>query len=242
MDTATYNAVATLYRMVDETAGERFTRLMQEKGVGTRQLGRLAGVSHGTIQNFRHRGLGESSHDTVVKIAAALGVTPTNLRRIVSGLPPISESENAKLQRYEVHPNWIRFPVYGSVSAGDSTADPLEEDVAYIPKEHLTRHGANLDAVRTFVVNGRCMISPEAMKVDRTYAPGDYVACDTSKQPDVGDVVVAWWDERDLLVIKRYGVEQQGIVLTPIAPGHPSVVLPEDAHVNILGPVVWRGG
>lgn len=242
MDVALYTYADSLYSVANETAGERFCRLMEEKGLGIRPLSRRAGVSHGTIQNLRHRGLGESSHETIRRVAEALGVTPTNLRRIVDGFDPTPDSVYKRASKYEVHPNWLQYPVYGTVSAGDVEADPLEDDVAFVPREHLTRRGANLDSIRVYRVNGRCMISPEAMRMDRSYAPGDYVAIDLSKQVEAGDVVVAWWDEEDTMVIKRFGIEKDTIVLTPIAPGRPSITLPSDAHVSILGPVVWRGG
>jgi len=111
-----------------------------------------------------------------------------------------------------------------------------------VPRQHLSRRGANIDRVVCYVVNGNCMLSPEAVRAERSFAPGDYVAVDPSKIPEPGDTVVAWWEDRELMVIKRYGLEDDTILLTPIAPGHPSITLPADAGNVIIGPVVWRGG
>lgn len=242
MNTAVHTYATSLCHVADTTAGERLAKLFKDKGFGVRSLARKARVAPGTIGNMTRKGLSGSTVETVSKVADALGVSITNLRRIDSGLEPISESALAKAARYQVHPNWIQFPVYGSVSAGDPAADPIEDDVAFIPREHLQRRGTDEENVRTYIVNGRCMLSPEAMRVDRTYAPGDYIAVDLGKHPEPGDVVVAWWDDEEMLVIKRYGLEEHGIVLTPIAPGRPSLVLPEDADIAVLGPVFWRGG
>lgn len=242
METALHTYRHTLCLVADNTAGERMTKLIDEKADGVRPLARRARVSPGTIREIKRRGLGDSSLDIVSRVAEALGVSIMNLRRIDAGLPPIPDETLAKIKRLEVHPNWLQFPVYGPVTAGDLTAEPIDDDVVFIPKEHLTRSGSDPDSVRTFIVNGQCMISAETMKIERNFAPGDYIAVDLDKRPRPGDIVVAWWDEREAMIIKRYGVEEGSIVLSPIAPGHPSVILPEDADARVLGTVVWRGG
>lgn len=216
--------------------------LRKKLGLTHREAAKRAGVSHGSIQNLEARGLDGISFGMAIKIASAYGVTLANLKRINEGLDALPDNVSESLKRLEVHPDWVAIPVYGSVSAGDMKAQPLEDNVAYVPRQHLARRGANVDNVVCYVVNGNCMISPEAMRVDRTFAPGDYVAVDPSKAPQAGDVVVAWWEEREIMVIKRFGLEEEAIVLTPISPGYPNVVLPAHAHTHIIGPVVWRGG
>jgi len=224
------------------TPGERMKALRDARNLSLRQAAKLAGVSHGTIQNLEARGADGVSFGVAQAIARAYGVTLDNLRRVSNGLPPLDSGVTKQLGKYRVHPDWVAVAVYGEIAAGNEDANPVEGEVAYIPREHLARRGANIDTTHCYIVNGRCMLSPEALKVDRTFAPGDYVAVDIAKKPEAGDVVVAWWDEQELMVIKRYGLERDRIVLTPIAPGVPSIVLPDPDLVHIVGPVVWRGG
>lgn len=96
--------------------------------------------------------------------------------------------------------------------------------------------------MRVYLVNGDCMISPEVARVEKNIAPYDYIAVDTGKRPRPGDVVVAYWPEEDKMVVKRFQVEREGIVLTPTAPGHPNVVLPHEDDLLIIGRVVMRTG
>lgn len=236
------NRLDSLPDMSELTPGERMKALRDKRGLSLRQAAKLAGVSHGTIQNLEARGLDGVSFGVASNLARAYGMTLTNLQRINNGLNPIRPDIENELGKYEVHPNWVKIPVYGSVAAGDEAAEPIEGQAAYIPREHLARKGANIDTTHCYVVNGRCMLSPEAMKVDRTFAPGDYVAVDIAKTPEAGDVVVAWWAREEVMVIKRYGLEDRQVVLTPIAPGVPSITLDDPEDVHVIGPVVWRGG
>lgn len=217
-------------------------QLRTRLGLTHRQAAERAGISHGSIQNLERRGLGGVSFETATRVAAAYGMTIANLQRINEGREPLPDYADKALQKLEVHPDWVAVPVYGSVAAGDANPQPKEGDVAYIPREHLSRRGAAIDSVVCYVVNGNCMLSPETMRADRSFAPGDYVAVDPTQTPEPGDTVVAWWDDREIMVLKRFGVEEGAIMLTPIAPGHPAITLPLDASTHIVGPVVWRGG
>lgn len=144
--------------------------------------------------------------------------------------------------RLEVHPRWLAFPVYGAVAAGAKDVKPHGDVVAYLPREKLRARGSDPEHVRVYVVNGDCMISSEAQRVEKNIAPQDYVAVDTRRKPRPGDVVVAWWPQEEKMVIKRYKVEGRDIVLYPVNPAHPNLVLPNEEEVYILGSVVWRGG
>lgn len=245
MVTTGYVSVRRLMCVTHEirTVGERMKELRLSLGITSiGKAAELCGVAKGTIQRVENEGLDSRSFDTILKIARGYGVSVVNLQRIASGLPMIPEATLEKLDRYQVHPDWVTIPVYGVVSAGEADAEPLDIPPAPIPREHLKRRGASVDTTRAYVVNGRCMISPEAMRIERTYAPGDYVAVDLAKQYEPGDVVVAWWEDREMMVIKRFAYEREGVMLSPIAPGHPSIVLPSEDELHILGPVVWRGG
>lgn len=146
------------------------------------------------------------------------------------------------LERMEVTPDWVPFPVYGSVAAGKNDPEPIEGEVAYFPLEKLIAKGAKVKDVRVYLVNGDCMISPEAARVEKNIAPYDYIAVDTGHRPRPGDVVVAYWPDEDKMVVKRFQIEREGIVLTPTAPGHPNVVLPHEDDLLIIGRVVMRTG
>ncbi|MCS7219577.1 MAG: S24 family peptidase, partial [Thermus sp.] len=135
------------------------------------------------------------------------------------------------------------FEIYGSVAAGKKDAKPLEGEYVSVPASFLRRKGVtNPQVVRVYKVNGDCMVSDEVRRMERNIAPGDYVFVDTSRRPRPGDVVVAWWPAGEKMVLKRYRVEGQNIVLYPASPAHPVVVLPSEEDVNIVGVVVARFG
>lgn len=160
-------------------------------------------------------------------------------------LPFQSQEQAEALQaasRLEVHPSWLSFPVYGAVSAGKEAATPVGDEVAYVPREKLRGKGADPEQVRVYLVNGDCMISSEAQRIEKNIAPGDYVAVDLQRQPQAGDVVVAWWPEEEKMVVKRYRIEGRNIVLYPANPAHPNLVLANEDDIYIIGSVVWRGG
>lgn len=140
--------------------------------------------------------------------------------------------------RFEYRDRGQKFQVYGSVSAGDRAAEPLEDEWVEIPDRILKRYGVKRENVRVYLVNGDCMLSDGA----RSIKPGDYIAVDRGRRPQPGEVVVSWWPEEEKMVIKLYQVEREGILLTPTQPRHPVLVLPHEDDVNIFGPVFWRGG
>ena len=148
----------------------------------------------------------------------------------------------AAASRLEVKPQWLEFPVYGAVSAGKKDPEPLADERIYIPREKLRGKSADPDTIKVYLVNGDCMISNEAQRIQKNIAPGDYVAIDSSRKPQPGDVVVAWWPKEEKMVVKRYKIEGKDIVLYPVNPAHPNLVLDREEDVYLLGTVVWRGG
>lgn len=154
-----------------------------------------------------------------------------------------AQAEAIEAARYlEVSPEYIEFRVYGSASAGESDPDPIEGGVAYIPKEKLRAKGADPRYVVVYRVNGDCMVSEEARIMERNIAHGDHVGVDTRRKAEPGETVVAWWPRDEKLVVKRFRVEREGILLYPLAPNSPTLVLPHEDDVNIIGPVIWREG
>jgi repressor LexA len=147
-----------------------------------------------------------------------------------------------QVKRFQVKPKWQRFKVLGTVSAGKSSGnDPNDEEII-IPREHLIKKGADPKFVRVYLVNGDCMISEEARRSHKNIASGDYVAIDVKNKAKSGDIVVAWWAEEEKLVIKRFKVEREQVVLYPTSPAHPPLVLHHEDDAKILGRVIWRGG
>lgn len=160
-------------------------------------------------------------------------------------LPFTSQAQAEALEAasyLEVSPTYEKFPVYYGASAGDDDPEPIEGGEAFIPKEKLKAKGADPRFVRVFRVNGDCMISEEARLIERNIVHGDHVAVDTRRRPRTGETVVAWWPADRKLVVKRYKVEREGIVLYPLAPAAPTLVLPHEDDANIIGTVIWREG
>jgi SOS-response transcriptional repressor LexA len=244
-----YAHTHTLAFMGDHTPGSRLRELRDRLGLSLRQAAqRSESINHNTIHALEQR---TSSWErveigTLVALARAYQIPLDTLVRFVflSGdAPDISESVVKDWEALEVHPHWVAFPVFGTVDAGDvSAAAPIEDEVAYIPVEHLVRKGALRDNVRVFHVNGSCMVSDEVKRIEKNYAPGDYVAVDTGRAPQPGDVVVAWVDEREIMVIKRWQVDQFDVTLHPLASSRPALRGADLSNARIIGPVIWRGG
>ena len=181
------------------------------------------------------------TYEQTVILAKALDWPINTLNEVLGVKVPIAERLR-DLERFEVHPDWVPFPVYGSVSAGDSDPQPIENEIAYFPLEKFKSKGVKAKDVKVYLVNGDCLVSSEAQRAEKNIAPGDYIAVDTGAHPVPGDVVVAYWPKEDKMVVKRYRVEADGIVLYPTKLGHPNIVLDHEDNLNIIGRVVMRTG
>ena len=147
-----------------------------------------------------------------------------------------------QLQKYEVHPDWVRFAVYGSVSAGSSDSQPLENEYAYFPLEKIKAQGLQPKDVRAYIVNGNCMVTDSARRVEKNIAPKDYIFVDITNRAQIGDVVVAWWPEEEKMIVKQLKVDRQGVVLYPFSTNHKPVLMPDDDALILLGRVIGRTG
>ena len=242
-----YAPAHTLVFMARKTPGEIFKQLRDERHWSFREAAQHAGLAHGTIQKVEGDELtpGSATIRTVEGLARAYGISAQTVHDILDGRYSDVEDIHEhleRLKRFEVHPDWVAIPVYGAVSAGDANAEPSWADVTFVPREHLRRRGTDPTRVRAYRVNGSCMISTEARRLEKNYAPGDTVVVDPSRPYQPGDVVVAWWEAKQSLVIKRFQYEREQIVLYPAAPGRPAVVLEHEDQTHIIGPVIWRGG
>lgn len=242
-----YAVERTLVFMPAKTPGEIFRELRDARRWSYRDAALHAGLSHGSIQRAEGGDLtSDNVSGHVAKgLARAYGLSEQTVYDIFAG--KYSDIANLKdyrerLKRYEVHPDWVAVPVFGSVSAGDADAEALLPDLTYVPREVFRRHGSDPARVRAYRVNGSCMVSAEARRVDKNFAHGDTIVMDPDRTAEAGDVVVAWWEEQQVMVLKRFGIEREGIVLYPAAPGRPSIVLQHEDSLHVLGPVVWRGG
>jgi repressor LexA len=165
------------------------------------------------------------------------------LTGLVFSLESLEQAETLEqVKRFQVRPKWQRFKVLGTVSAGKSSGSDSRDEEIIIPREHLIKKGADPKFVRVYLVNGDCMISEEARRSHKNIASGDYVAIDVKNKAKSGDIVVAWWAEEEKLVIKRFKVEREQVVLYPTSPAHPPLVLQHEDDAKILGRVIWRGG
>lgn len=227
-----------------KTPGELLKEYRKKKGWSLRFVAARAGVTHGTVDNFEKNpgGYDRLEAGTIPALARGYGMTEVKFRRILKGEVTSNSEDASGPESYRVHPDWVLLPVHAGVSAGAAEPDFLLGEVAYIPREHLRRRGARPENVDVYQVNGSCMVSDEARRVEKNFADGDYIAVDSTRAPSIGDVVVAWWPQEEKLVIKRWRVEPERVLLYPIASAHPPIVLPADEEVRILGPVVWRGG
>jgi repressor LexA len=165
------------------------------------------------------------------------------LTGLVFSLESLEQADTLEqVKRFQVKPKWQRFKVLGTVSAGKAPSNDRSDEEIIIPREHLIKKGADPKFVRVYLVNGDCMISEEARRSHKNIASGDYVAIDVKNKAKSGDIVVAWWAEEEKLVIKRFKVEREQVVLYPTSPAHPPLVLQHEDDAKILGRVIWRGG
>ena len=235
--------------MGEHTPGTRLKELRQRLGLSLRQAAQRAEtINHNTIYFLEQR-VGSWEHvelGTLSALSRAYQIPLDKLVRFVfitDDTPDISKDVVKGWEQLEVHPDWVAFPVFGTVDAGDiGAATPGENEVAYIPVEHLIRRGALRENVRVFHVNGSCMVSDEVKRIEKNYASGDYVAVDTARAPQTGEIVVAWLDDRELMVIKRWGIDTKGVVFHPLAGSRPPVRVDDPSDARIIGPVIWRGG
>lgn len=226
-----------------QTPGETLKAYREQKGWSLREVARRAGVAHGTVQTTEDRlgGWDQMKDETIRKLAVGYDMEEAKFRSILLGRG-LAGPTGRTPEDYRVHPDWVMFPVVEAASAGDESPAYLVGEVAYIPREHLRRRGALAENAQVFMVNGRCMISDEARRVEKNYAPGDYVAVDRNRPPEAGEIVVAWWRDEEKLVIKRAGIDGDDVLLYPLSSNYPPITLRHEDDLIVLGPVVWRGG
>lgn len=249
MFTAGNRAAFTLLHMGEHTPGSRLRELRERLGLSLRQAAQRAEtISYGAIRQLEGRvGSWERVElGSLLALSRAYGVPLDYLVRFVfisEDAPDIATDVMKRPDDLEVHPEWMAFPAYACGAAGDhGSAKPMKDKVAYIPREHLTRESVKADDVRVYYLDDECLISDEAARVSKPFSVGDYVAIDTSRTADVGDVVSTWCNDLKTMVFLRYGVDRVGVALRTLADRRAPPAVVDITDSTVLGPVIWRGG
>lgn len=160
---------------------------------------------------------------------AAMGVIPTD------GLLPRG------LERLEDRSSVEMFRVWASVSLGEGGSEPTDDAIP-IPLDDLPK-GARLENIRVFRANGDCMISDDLRRIGESIAHGDKIAVEMGHAAETGDVVIAWDEESEKLLVKIYhrrNVDNHEVFYA-LSSAHPPLVR-SYSQIKPLGVVVWRGG
>ena len=84
------------------------------------------------------------------------------------------------------------------------------------------------DELTTFIVR----VSGDSM-TDAGICDGDELLVDTAKEPRAGDVVIARLDGE--FTVKRLDITRDGVILRAEGRGHPDIVVPELAELDVFG-------
>jgi transcriptional regulator with XRE-family HTH domain len=239
----------TLAFMGEHTPGSRLRQLRERLGISLRKAAqRSESITYGAIRSLETRD-GSWDHvelGTLVALSRAYGIPIDRLVRFVfltDDAPDLASEILKGPEDLEVHPDWVAFPAFAASDAGDEgAATPEKEMVAYIPIEHLIRRGVLRENVRVFHLDGRCLVSDEVKRVEKAFAPGDYVAIDTTRQPEGGEVVMAWCETTKSALFKRWLIDEGDVTFHPLSGIKGSMTVYGTCTSRLLGPVVWRGG
>jgi predicted transcriptional regulator len=137
--------------------------------------------------------------------------------------------------------DWVPIEVVGVVDANfdDTVQNKSLNKVAMFPRDKLK--GSDLKKVKAYFVNGDCMISDEARRMEKSIAPGDYIAVELGRPVEVGEVVVGWWVKKRKMIVKRFGLDGDKVLLYPTNKAHPVLEMQEDEFVAI-GKFLARAG
>jgi transcriptional regulator with XRE-family HTH domain len=241
--------VRTLVFMGEHTPGSRLRELRERLHLSLRQAAQRAEtISYATIRQLEHRvgAWDRVEVGTLSALSRAYGVPLDRLVRLVflaEDTPDIAEEVIKKPEDLEVHPEWVAFRAVPASEAGAvGAATPSEGKVAYIPKEHLVRAGAKVDNVRVFHLDGECLVSEEAQRVSKSFVVGDYVAIDSDREPEPGEVVASWCEVTNAMVFLRWGIDVGETTLRALSKRREPPVVGNAQNTRLLGPVIWRGG
>lgn len=239
----------TLMHMGEHTPGSRLRELRERLGLSLRQAAQRAEtISYGAIRQLEGRvGSWERVElGSLLALSRAYGVPLDYLVRFVfvtEDAPDIATEVMKRPDDLEVHPEWMAFPAYAASAAGDhGAATPMKDKVAYIPREHLTREDVKAADVRVYYLDGECLISDEASRVSKPFSTGDYVAVDTKRTPDLGEVVATWCPVHETIVFQRFGIDGTNTTLRVLADRRSPPVVADTSDALVLGAVIWRGG
>lgn len=128
--------------------------------------------------------------------------------------------------------NIVSVPVYGSIAAGEpllvpSAAERSEPDESLDLPTFLTKGKSDVYALR---VKGTSMI-------DAYIYDGDLVIMEPINQPETGDMVAAWLEDRGETTLKRFFLEGDTVRLQPENENMEPIIVPA-ANVTVRGRVV----
>ncbi len=186
--------------------------LLKKRGFTQQEFGELVGVPQPTVASWIS-GKGTPKHDSLVKMAQILGVSPEEL---LGRERPANFDDMA---------GWVKLRIIGNVPAGV----PIEAIEEYsgeivVPPEHARPGCFALE------VHGNSM-SPKIMD-------GDVVVVAPCPDPHNGQIVVTRINSDNEVTLKRFQRTCGTILLIPENVDYPSYVLTPDGNIKILGSVI----
>lgn len=217
---------------------EAISKRRGELGITQLDLAIRAGISESLMRKVE-AGIHHPKQMSVENFGKLLGALNWSLESALEHgieMPDALSGALGEMQRLEVTPDWVGIQVVGVVEAsfdGDrpNVVNKAKGEIAYFPKEKMK--GSNLRFVKSYLVNGDCMITEEAKKAKKGIAHGDYIAVEIGRAVEIGDVVVGWWVKKQKMIIKRFGIDKGRVVLYPANPVHPALEMDEDEFIPI---------
>ena len=241
----TYEKPSRLITMTDtETPGDRLKALREARGLSLREAGRLAGLSHATIQQLER---GVSNPDNVQEgtlnaLARAYNKTPQAIRDVIAGREPYAGAGVEGAALLESHPDWAVLPVYSGASAGAVAPQSIPGEEAFVPRERMRQRRTMVGDAVTYLMDHHCLISEEARRAPKAPVLDDKMTVSKTAEPEPGELIASWWPAAEKLVITRYGVDGNDVVCYPPSVGKPPVMLPLTEDLLPIGPIIFRGG
>jgi len=231
--------------MTTETVPERLKRLRMSKGLSQAKLAQAAGVTQSTIGNIESgiRGYGES----IVDIAAALGVTPDYLRLQSNETGLVAEVHHAADAPASYKNELVirQFNTGGGMGRGFNLQD---QPPGLIKSWSVDHEWFRLNVPAHTGLKNLCIVTGFGASMRPMFNPGDPLLVDTGVKviDHEGVYFFRVGDEGFIKLVQRVPeFDGPGIVLRVISknPDYaPFDLSPKNPHFEVLGKVltVWR--
>lgn len=213
--------------------GQRIRQLRKSKGLTLSDLEQAAGLADGNLSRIE-RGLQWMTEDTMRELARALRVNPSEFFE-ESNLIILDEAHDAPSVDH-IRP-YGQLPLISDVQAGEWTeaVDNFHpgdaEEWLYCP----FKHGPNSFVLR---VSGYSMYNPGG---EKSYAPGEFIAVDPSREAVNKSMVIARVDHEDKTTFKQLLVDGEGsYMLQALNPSHSPRLLSMPEGSRIIGVVIGK--